>query len=90
MIVCIVGLVLGLRGLAGTSLALALLVGASLSATDPVSVVALFRELGVDKKLTVLMEGEGLFNDGVAVVSFNLLLGLVLGLEQFDVSVWLA
>ncbi|HEY9736322.1 MAG TPA: sodium:proton antiporter [Trichocoleus sp.] len=90
VIVCIVGLVLGLRGLAGTSLATALLVGASLSATDPVSVVALFRELGVDKKLTVLMEGESLFNDGVAVVSFNLLLGLALGLEQFDVSVSVA
>lgn len=90
VIICILGLVWGLQGLAGTSLATALLVGASLSATDPVSVVALFRELGVDKKLTVLMEGESLFNDGVAVVAFNLLVGLALGIEQFDVSVSLA
>jgi CPA1 family monovalent cation:H+ antiporter len=36
----------------------------SLSATDPVSVTALFRELG-GKRLTTLMEGESLFNDGM-------------------------
>ena len=69
----------GLNQVAGLPLSTALLIGASLSATDPVSVTALFRELGVDKRLTTLMEGESLFNDGMAVVAFGFLVALPLG-----------
>jgi CPA1 family monovalent cation:H+ antiporter len=52
----------------------ALVFGALISATDPVAVVALFRALGVPRKLAVLVEGESLFNDGTAIVVFNLML----------------
>ncbi len=52
--------------------------GALVSATDPVSVVALFRTLGVPKRLQTLLEGESLLNDGTAIVIFNLALGIAL------------
>ncbi|HEY2896077.1 MAG TPA: cation:proton antiporter [Gemmatimonadaceae bacterium] len=50
----------------------ALVFAALIAATDPVAVVALFRELGVDRRLQVLVEGESLLNDGTAVVLFTL------------------
>ncbi len=56
---------------------LALLFGALISATDPVAVIALFRELGVPERLTVLIEGESLLNDATAIVLFNIILGLM-------------
>lgn len=84
VVISIAGISVGLNQVAGISLTTALLVGASLSATDPVSVIALFRELGAGKRLTTLMEGESLFNDGMAVVAFSFLVGLPLGITSFD------
>ncbi|MEL7155583.1 MAG: cation:proton antiporter, partial [Actinomycetota bacterium] len=46
--------------------------GALISATDPVAVIAFFKSLGTPKRLSVLVEGESLFNDAVAVVAFTL------------------
>lgn len=51
-------------------LPLAFLFGALISATDPISVLALFKSMGVDKRLAILVEGESLFNDGTAAVLF--------------------
>ncbi|WP_066424101.1 sodium:proton antiporter [Anabaena sp. 4-3] len=79
VLISIAGVAIGLHQLAGLSITTALLIGASLSATDPVSVTALFRELGVSKRLVTLMEGESLFNDGMAVVAFGFLVALPLG-----------
>ncbi len=56
----------------GMPIGLALVFGALIAATDPVSVVAIFRRLGAPKRLEVLLEGESLFNDGTAIVVFNL------------------
>ncbi|WP_017328220.1 sodium:proton antiporter [Synechococcus sp. PCC 7336] len=86
VVISVLGIGLGLNRWAALPLPIALLIGASLSATDPVSVIALFRELGASKRLTVLMEGESLFNDGVAVVAFGLLVGIPLGQGEFTVA----
>jgi len=56
---------------------IALLFAAMILPTDPVSVLALFEELGAPERLSVLIEGDSLVNDGVGVVLFSALLALV-------------
>lgn len=60
----------------GIPIAAAVAFGALISATDPVAVIAFFRSLGVSKRLALLVEGESLFNDGVAIVVFSVAVGL--------------
>ncbi|KAG6766019.1 hypothetical protein POTOM_030083 [Populus tomentosa] len=60
-----------------------LLLGGLLSATDPVAVVALLKELGASKKLSTIIEGESLMNDGTAIVVYQLFYRMVLG-ESFN------
>ncbi len=55
---------------------LCLLFGALISATDPVAVLALFKEFGAPRRLTLLFEGESIFNDGTAVALFLVVLGV--------------
>ena len=64
--------------LLGLPLLVALLFGSLISATDPISVLALFKDMGVSKRLSVLVEAESLFNDGTAVVVFQIFLAAVL------------
>eukprot|EP00760_Papus_ankaliazontas_P034889 PhM_4_TR7533/c0_g1_i2/m.28160 len=63
----------------------ALLFGSLISATDPVATVALLRELGADKSVTGVIDGEALLNDGSAIVLFALLLPSVAS-GSFDSS----
>lgn len=49
---------------------IALMFGAVISATDPVAVVAILKELGASKKLSTLIDGESILNDGTAIVLF--------------------
>lgn len=58
-----------------------LLLGSILSATDPVAVISLFKQLGVPERLTVLVEGESLFNDATSLVLATLLLGIAISGE---------
>ncbi|MBL4624117.1 MAG: sodium:proton antiporter [Flavobacteriales bacterium] len=68
---------LGLPGWANWSLAL--MFGSVISATDPVAVVALLKDLGASKKLGTLIEGESLLNDGTAIVIFMVFLAAITG-----------
>lgn len=52
----------------------ALLIGIILANTDTVSMIAVFKEIRVPSRLSTIVEGETLFNDAAALVSFNLLL----------------
>jgi CPA1 family monovalent cation:H+ antiporter len=59
----------------------AALFGVLIAATDPVSVIASFREMKVEPRLSLLVESESLLNDGVVAVAFSVLLGIVASSE---------
>jgi CPA1 family monovalent cation:H+ antiporter len=62
---------------AGVSIGPAFVVGAIVSATDPVAVIATFRHLSAPRRLATLVEAESLFNDGTAVVVFTIALAAI-------------
>jgi CPA1 family monovalent cation:H+ antiporter len=63
----------------GVPFAAALVFGALISTTDPISVIAVFKRLGAGRRLTLIMEAESLFNNDTAVVLFTVMLGAVGG-----------
>lgn len=65
---------LGMHALVQWPWETALLLGVLLAATDPVSVIATFKEAGVEGRLRLLVEAESLFNDGTAAVLFGVAL----------------
>ena len=81
--------------LLGLPLLVALVFGAVTAATDPISVLSIFREMTVPKRLSIIVEGESLFNDGTAAVLFGILvagvaseeLGIATGVRDFVVEV---
>ncbi|MDX8045333.1 cation:proton antiporter [Gracilibacillus sp. S3-1-1] len=75
------------------SIPAAFVFAALMSATDPVSVLSIFKSVGVKKRLATVIEGESLFNDGLAVVLFNisafsLIYYLDLGLLGAGYGIW--
>jgi CPA1 family monovalent cation:H+ antiporter len=69
----------GLHGLADWPWTSAIVFGVLISATDPVSVIATFKDTGVRGRLRLLVEAESLLNDGTAAVLFAVALAAIAG-----------
>ena len=82
---------LGMRYLAHWQWIAALVFGVLIAATDPVSVIATFREVRAQGRLLVLVEAESLFNDGTAAVAFGVVVAIASGqqLTSFQITVML-
>ena len=70
---------LGMRLLVQWEWGSAMVFGVLIAATDPVSVIATLKEVGVHGRLRILVEAESLFNDSTAAVLFGIALGAVTG-----------
>ncbi|NCN44955.1 MAG: hypothetical protein COU63_00015 [Candidatus Pacebacteria bacterium CG10_big_fil_rev_8_21_14_0_10_36_11] len=80
--ILIVGL--GTTWLLGLPIEGAFLFGALISATDPIAVLAIFKTLGAPKRLSLLADGESMFNDATAVILFRILITIVSGATVFS------
>src|SRR5256885_1112468 len=77
----------GMHWIAGWSWIGAALFGVLIAATDPVSVIAAFREIGCQPRVSMVVESESLLNDGVAAVGFAVLSAIAAGASPDAASV---
>ena len=78
---------IGMRFALGWDWGSAVLFGVLIAATDPVSVIATFKEASVPSRLKLLIEAESLFNDGTAAVAFVTVLGVLAGSQPGALTV---
>jgi Na+:H+ antiporter len=69
----------------GLPILVGLVFGTATAATDPISVLSIFKEVAVPKRLSVIVEGESLFNDGTAAVLYGI---LVAGVASGSLGIW--
>jgi CPA1 family monovalent cation:H+ antiporter len=83
LMLSIFSVAIGLALLLNMPFEIALLFGAIISATDPIAVLALFKTLGAPKRLSLVADGESMFNDATAVIAFRVISGFVLAEQAF-------
>ncbi len=71
-----------LHQVSGVDLATCVLLGAVIATTDPAAVIAVFRELGAPRRLTILVQGESLLNDAAAIAIFAIVVGILSGQQE--------
>jgi CPA1 family monovalent cation:H+ antiporter len=77
----------GMRFALGWDWGSAIVFGVLIAATDPVSVIATFKEARVGGRVRLLIESESLLNDGTAAVTFVAVLGIIAGGHQDVLSI---
>ena len=77
VVVCIGGVAGLLHVTTGIDIVVCLLLGAIVSTTDPAAVIGIFRDVGAPKRLSILAEGESLFNDAVAIAVFGFVIEIL-------------
>src|SRR5471030_86361 len=86
VLVCIGVVALVVHQATGIDLMVCLLLGSIVSTTDPAAVIAIFRDVGAPKRLSILAEGESLFNDAVAISAFALVMDILIARASPDMA----
>ncbi len=86
VVLCTVGAGTALFAVSHESLVACLLLASIIATTDPVAVIAIFREVGAPRRLSTLVEGESLLNDAAAIALFSALLAAVTGKAPLEVG----
>ena len=86
VVVCTGVVGLGLDQIADVGLLACLLLGAIVATTDSAAVVAIFRDIGAPKRLTIIVEGESLLNDAAAIAIFAVILAVITTNQEATVA----
>lgn len=89
LLLSIFAVAFGLVLFLGLPFEIALLFGAIISATDPIAVLSLFKTLGAPKRLSLVADGESMFNDATAVIAFRVISGFVLAEQAFKAQTFI-
>ncbi len=79
VIVCTLVVGFALWPIAPVGILACIILGAIIATTDPVAVVAIFRDIGAPRRLSILVQGESLFNDAAAIAIYTLVVAMLAG-----------